>query len=337
MVWVLIVLINTYATIKELQMLVNISAQQFIEKASAKHVGAYQYDKVVFINNSTPVTITCPKHGDFSMTPTSHKFGYGCAKCGRERTKAGQLKSNQKTTLTTQQFVDRAISVHGNTYDYSNTVYSNWTAKVDIACSTHGVFKQAPGKHIDLAHPTGCPKCANKQQTTDDFIKKSQLTHGDLYDYSNSVYVNDITKITITCKEHGDFTMLPSNHHSLGQGCKQCALIKAQENIGYYAEHLFATQPERKTEPATLYYVRMTSDTETFYKVGLTKREQTHKRFYGVPYTIDIIETVSGTLYELWQREQSILQTVNKYKPHNKFNGWTECFSEPLKLTLFCS
>lgn len=311
--------------------------QQFIDRATAVHNGMYDYSLVQYVHNKTPVTIVCGQHGLFTQTPVSHIQGHGCKQCGREKAHAAAKITNAKNTLTTQQFIDRATQSHGNTYDYSNTVYKNWTTKVDILCKTHGVFTQRPGKHIDPKSPTGCPKCANKQQTTDDFIRKSQLKHGELYDYSKSVYVNDITKITITCKEHGDFKMLPSNHHSLGQGCTACYRIRAQDNIGYYAEHLFTTKPETKTTPTTLYYVKMTSDTETFFKVGLTTVNPPHKRFYGVPYTVDIIETVSGTLYELWQHEQSILQTVNKYKPHNKFNGWTECFSEPLKLTFLCS
>lgn len=304
--------------------------EQFINDSVQKHGNFYIYNKVVFVKMSDSVTITCPIHGDFTQTPTQHKFGYGCPSCGRERTKHGQQQHRIETTLTTYDFVKRANLIHGNKYDYSAVVYVNWKTKVNIICKTHGVFKQSPGKHIDSTRSTGCPKCANKYQTTEDFITKATKKHGSLYDYTQTSYVNDTTKVIITCKQHGPFEMLPSNHHSLGQGCSTCAHIQSQNNIGYYAEHLFSTQPHKKSEPVKLYYVKMFNDNEIFYKVGITKRLQVKQRFYGNPYTVEVIAVEEGLLYDMWLKEQTILQQVHRYAPQHKFNGWTECFASPL-------
>lgn len=59
--------------------------------------------------------------------------------------------------LTTQQFVDKAMNIHGNTYDYSKTIYQNAHTDVVIICPKHGEFLQEPTNHIHIKQ--GCPMC----------------------------------------------------------------------------------------------------------------------------------------------------------------------------------
>lgn len=63
-----------------------------------------------------------------------------------------------------------------------------------------------------------------KKLTTQDFIIKSRLVHGDLYDYSKVDYVNMYTDVEIVCKKHGSFYQNPSNHVR-GAGCSICNKI----------------------------------------------------------------------------------------------------------------
>ena len=58
--------------------------------------------------------------------------------------------------------------------------------------------------------------------TKEQFIQKSQLVHGDKYDYSLVDYVNAYTKIKIICPSHGVFDMRPDSHLSQKQGCPAC-------------------------------------------------------------------------------------------------------------------
>lgn len=44
----------------------------FIKKAKLKHKDKFDYSKVVYVNNSTKITIICPIHGEFQQTPLSH-------------------------------------------------------------------------------------------------------------------------------------------------------------------------------------------------------------------------------------------------------------------------
>lgn len=67
---------------------------------------------------------------------------------------------------------------------------------------------------------------ANKALTTQDFKDRAMAKHGTQYDYSRSVYVNQQTKVEITCSEHGSFHMLPTNHYWMGQGCPTCSRMR---------------------------------------------------------------------------------------------------------------
>lgn len=60
------------------------------------------------------------------------------------------------------------------------------------------------------------------KSNTEEFIKKAKLKHGDKYDYSLVDYVNNITKVIIICKEHGEFTQTPINYLRTN-GCSKCS------------------------------------------------------------------------------------------------------------------
>lgn len=121
-----------------------LTTKDFIERSKEVHGDKYDYSKVEYKNNSTPVEIYCKVHGYFCQIPAYHLQGYGCPKCG------GTVK------LTTEKFIERAITIHGNLYDYSKVDYKNSTTPVEILCKVHGYFTQSPSKHLQ-GH--GCPTC----------------------------------------------------------------------------------------------------------------------------------------------------------------------------------
>ena len=55
--------------------------EEFIERAREVHGNKYDYSKVEYKDNRTPVCIICQKHGEFWQTPMSHLSGCGCQKC----------------------------------------------------------------------------------------------------------------------------------------------------------------------------------------------------------------------------------------------------------------
>jgi hypothetical protein len=68
-----------------------------------------------------------------------------------------------------------------------------------------------------------------KKLTTEEFIAKAKLIHGDKYDYSLVEYVNNRLKVTIICPFHGEFIQSPVEHLK-GSGCKLCYYKKSATN-----------------------------------------------------------------------------------------------------------
>lgn len=183
------------------------SDAEFIERARVTHGDLYNYSKVDYIRSSSKVIITCKKHGDFEQEPASHLAGNGCSKC------------SGLYNYTTPEWIAEAKNTHGDKYDYGNTVYVRAHEKVIITCKEHGDFENIASQHL---HGAGCQKCAGKHRySTVEWVDVALLVHGDLYDYSKTVYVRNSDKVVITCKEHGDFDQTPANHLK-GQGCPRC-------------------------------------------------------------------------------------------------------------------
>ena len=132
------------------------TTEEWILKAAPVYNNRYDYSKVIYIDNKTPVTVSCPEHGEFYPLPNNHLKGVsGCPKCN------GILKHN-KYSKTTNQFIQDAQKIHGHLYNYNKVDYYNKETPVIIICEKHGEFLQSPNAHLSGA---GCPKCKNKNQT----------------------------------------------------------------------------------------------------------------------------------------------------------------------------
>ena len=62
-----------------------------------------------------------------------------------------------------------------------------------------------------------------RKMTIEEFIDLSNKCHGFKYIYSDSVYIDALTKLEILCPIHGKFWQAP-NHHIRGIGCKLCGI-----------------------------------------------------------------------------------------------------------------
>lgn len=193
----------------------------FIEKAMKKHGDRYDYSKVNYINNRTKVCIICPEHGEFQQTPDKHLRGQGCPKCCRKNKK-----------YTTDEFIEQAIKIHGNLYDYSETVYGkNKKEKVKIICPKHGSFLITPESHLQGG---GCKYCTvGEVFNTEDFINKAKNIHKNKYIYDKTIFTGAFNKVIITCPQHGDFLQTPHKHIQ-GHGCPECAKLFRKKETELY-------------------------------------------------------------------------------------------------------
>lgn len=102
------------------------TTESWVQKAKALNGGDYDYSKVQYITYKEKVCIICPKHGEFWQKPITHLEGHGCPKC------AGNNRH------TKESFIESAIKIHGNRYDYSKVEYKNNATHVTIICPEHG-------------------------------------------------------------------------------------------------------------------------------------------------------------------------------------------------------
>ena len=199
------------------------TTSEYISQCIKIHGDKYDYTKVKYIKWSSKVIIICPIHGEFTQTPTSHLGGAGCPKCGR-------LKITGGKPSTTKKFIEKAIKIHGDKYDYSLVNYVNSYTSVKIICPIHGEFTQKPNPHLCNQ---GCPKCdsSKKPFTTKEFIDKSIKKFGNIYDYSLVNYVNIITNVKIICPIHGEFEQNPKSHLTSIKGCPKCGILKKRKKF----------------------------------------------------------------------------------------------------------
>lgn len=132
--------------------------------------------------------------------------------------------------LTKEEFIKKAIKIHGNKYGYDKVEYVKRILKVLIWCKEcQEYFEQTPNNHL-IGYQ--CGKCsrrkvANLQRCTkEEFIKKATKVHGTKYNYDKTNYVGSHTKVFIMCKKCGGVFSKGPNKHLLGQGCPKCAIKK---------------------------------------------------------------------------------------------------------------
>lgn len=63
---------------------------------------------------------------------------------------------------------------------------------------------------------------ATYKHTTETAKQKCIEVHGDLYDYSQMIYIDSKTPIEVICKQHGSFKIHLNNHTTLKRGCQKC-------------------------------------------------------------------------------------------------------------------
>jgi 5-methylcytosine-specific restriction endonuclease McrA len=69
------------------KLFVGMTQEDFVARATQAHGGKYDYSKTKFITTKKPITITCPTHGEISMTAMIHILGHVPRCCASEAKK----------------------------------------------------------------------------------------------------------------------------------------------------------------------------------------------------------------------------------------------------------
>ena len=124
--------------------------EDLINSFNKKHNNKYDYSLIEYVNLQTNIKIICPIHGEFEQRPSVHLRGEGCKKCYLTIRALNDR-------LTTKEFIEKSIKIHGDKYDYTQTIYTKNTDYLNIVCEKHGIFSQMAQTHL---HGSGCQKCS---------------------------------------------------------------------------------------------------------------------------------------------------------------------------------
>jgi len=226
--------------------------------------------------------------------------------------------------------------------------YKTNNVKVKIICPSHGVFEQRPRTHIS-GH--GCPFCAHKLTLIDkDFcdkhrdkikvcklnknlesfkLKAQKLPEKLVINYDTYKTLKAKT-LEVTCSEHGLFITTPASLLINLNGCPKCT-----ENLTSHSLSSFIQICKRNSrDTAILYVLRIYSDSETFYKIGITSstinRRYASKSKLSAEYNYEIIQEIHDNPETIWKLEKQLLKIYKDYHyiPQIPFAGsLTECFN----------
>lgn len=131
--------------------------------------------------------------------------------------------------------MNKAYLVYGTIYDYSKVEWVSCDKKVCIHCKKHNCdFYVIPRRFLA---GSCCPLCTKEDyyelkrlNMEAAFFEKAKIVHGDKYDYSKVVYINNETKVCIICPEHGEFWQTPHDHLR-DRGCPKCTDWKLESLV----------------------------------------------------------------------------------------------------------
>lgn len=201
---------------------------EFIERSRKIHGDKYDYSEVEYINNRTKVKIWCNTCQEFFwQTPDAHLSGCGCSKCA-------QKSREEKNRSNIAEFIEKARNVHGDKFDYTESVYVNSSTKIKISCTVCGnIFYQDPESHLA---GNGCPNCARilrgerESLSNEEFLERARNKHGNKFEYLDEYQRGEIP-IRIRCIIHGcEFSQTPVSHLNSSCCCPECRLEAFRES-----------------------------------------------------------------------------------------------------------
>ncbi len=285
-----------------LNMARKLTTKEFVKKANIVHNNKYDYSFTDYKNGRSKVEIVCTIHGKFEQVAKEHLRGHGCSRCGE-----------LARSLTQIEFIKKAKEIHNSYYSYAKSVYTNTDSVIIIICPEHGEFTQNAREHL---RGKRCTACVNlKRHTTSELLERIKSVHGDVYDYSEFLFVSSRQKLKILCPKHGSFWQKPYDHLE-GNGCPSCAKGGFDPN-----------------KSAILYYLKITTnDNTTLYKIGITNRSVNERFSLLELKKIEIIKQIEfPNGVDAYNKEQEILKKYSEYAykgPKVLASGNTELFTE---------
>ena len=310
-----------------------ITTQDFIDRARQIHGDKYNYTKSLYTGSDSKLIVTCLIHGDWQLDARSHLRGNGCQRC------ANQAKANLISEIAREEFVDKASKIHNNFYSYEKFIYTTSKEKGIVSCRLHRDYLQSPNSHLAGA---GCRECGilsystpKREKAAQTFIERAKKVHGDVYDYSETVYIKARVKVLINCRKHGQYEQYPVGHLG-GMGCPLCGHERTtqahiENPMGWRVScWKKCAEKSKHFDSFKVYLLCLFNDNEKFYKIGRTFNK-TETRIQIIPYSCEILHEIKHEDPKVIFNLENELQRKYKkfrYAPLVSFGGMYECFSE---------
>lgn len=99
-----------------------------------------------------------------------------------------------------EHFIEKAVNLHGDKYDYSNSKYVNFTTPIEIICHEHGSFVRTPKEHILSGY--GCNRCSE--------LNNISNGHREISEFIQSIGFEVINNDRLTIKPYELDILIPS-------------------------------------------------------------------------------------------------------------------------------
>jgi Zn ribbon nucleic-acid-binding protein len=116
-----------------------------IEEIKCRFGDKFLYDRLVYTNCKTKVTVGCRVHGYFEKWPNDLKHGSGCPRCSG-------------TKVLHEEFIAE-MQVKHTEFDFSLFEYHGAKTPSTVICKVHGDFLMTPNWLKTASPNRGCAKC----------------------------------------------------------------------------------------------------------------------------------------------------------------------------------
>lgn len=208
---------------------------KFIRKAKAAHKNKdILFTLCNYIDDKTPVTLVCKKHGPFTVNPKEYLItGSGCPNCNNAELHWTRQKLMQYLHL--RKFDSSVLLSSGSRFTVQDSL--------ELKCAKHGIYSTTISSLISRAIPcTQCQKLYEEAKLPDSnkmdkdkFIIQAIMKYSHKYSYEHVVFSSVRELVKITCSVHGDFLRTPA-YFLNGNECPGC--IRDARRAAFSAKNL---------------------------------------------------------------------------------------------------
>ncbi len=192
--------------------------RQFVREARKVHGQTYSYVESTYKGARTPMTIVCPRHGNFKQAPEAHLRGQRCRNCYKE------AETNRIREVSLQRLKDALLERSGGTVTVDEKTFKALNKSARFICEKHKSFRKRAFDCLVQLHP--CTECGrgqrdNRYSNAEAYaIMRERVPRG--YRVIPFKYEGRQTLVTIDCKKHAPYTV-KFGSSSRGVKCLKCS------------------------------------------------------------------------------------------------------------------